>query len=72
MTITRNAVTSSNIHTIGHDSDTNTLHVAFKNGFNYEYEGVKPEQFDALMASESKGKHLNKHIIGQHKAKRSE
>lgn len=60
-------VKSSNIEAIGHDPVSQTLHVKFKNGSHYTYEGVSAEKHNALDKAESVGKHLNAHIIGKHK-----
>lgn len=67
MTVTHTPVSSSNIHTIGYDPDRKELHVAFKGSGSYIYHGVSPEQHQALMEADSKGKHLNKFIAGKHK-----
>lgn len=66
MTIKPTPVTSSNIHTIGYDPETKKLHVAFKGSGTYVYDGVSPEHHAALMASDSKGKYLAKHVIGRY------
>lgn len=70
MTVRHTPVISSYIHTIGYDADRKELHVAFKGSGSYVYHGVSPEQHQALMAADSKGKHLNKFIVGKHKSMR--
>ena len=67
MTVSPIPVISSNIHTIGYDPETKQLHVAFKGSGTYIYHDVSPETHAALMASESKGQHLSKFIVGKHK-----
>lgn len=64
--MTLQPVDSSNIRAIGHDPTTNTLRVQFKNGKSYDYAGVPPSAHAALMASDSKGQHLHKHIKSSH------
>jgi len=49
-------VESSSIKAIGHDGDT--MHVTFKNGATYVYEGVKAHVFDGLHSAKSIGKHF--------------
>ena len=60
----RQPVKSSNIASIGHDSDTNTLEVAFLNGSVYQYSNVPTNIFNALMAASSHGTYLNANIKG--------
>lgn len=50
-------VKSSMIESLAHEGTT--LHVKFKGGAVYEYQGVTPGQFHALKNSASVGKHLN-------------
>ncbi len=57
----REAVTSSNIVSIGYEDATETLEVEFKNAV-YQYYNVPRPIFDQLMESESKGKFLNAYI----------
>lgn len=49
-------VKSSNIKSIGHDPETNKLHVEFNSGKVFEYDGVTAEDHSSLMACESIGK----------------
>ena len=55
-------VNSSNIAAIGHDPEASQLHVAFKNGGTYVYDGVSPDQHKALIEADSIGSHLHKHF----------
>lgn len=60
-------VESSTVEAIGHDPETNTLHVQFKGtDETYRYSNVSTEKHRELMASPSKGRHLAKHIKGVH------
>lgn len=49
-------VQSSNIAAIGHEGTT--MHVRFKNGGTYVYEGITAEGFGKLKEAKSCGKHL--------------
>jgi KTSC domain-containing protein len=64
MTIEMVPVESSNLLAVGYDEPTATLYVAFKGGTLYAYDGVPPAAHTALMAAESKGKHLNAAVKG--------
>jgi len=60
-------VESSQIHAIGHDPETNTLAIRFKNWKGevtslYHYANVTPEDFREFLCAESKGKHFGKNI----------
>lgn len=55
-------VSSSNLSEIGYDEATKNLRVKFKSGQLYEYEGIKPEQYNSLLNSKSLGKHFNQNI----------
>lgn len=57
----REAVTSSNIVSIGYDPATETLEVEFKRGV-YQYYNVPESIYQQMMASESKGKFLSVYI----------
>lgn len=68
MTVQMIPVQSSNITHIGHDETG--LHVHFKGGGKYRYPTVTAAEHQALMAAESKGKHLRANIVGKHKPER--
>lgn len=60
-------VESSQIHSIGHEPETKTLAVRFKNWKGevkglYHYQNVTTEDFEAFKNAESKGKHFGLHI----------
>jgi len=66
-TITMTPVESSQIHSIGHDAETNTLAVRFKNSKGvpsslYHYDNFTAEDFAAFSGAESVGSHFYKHI----------
>lgn len=58
----RTPVSSSNIVSIGYDSDTMTLEIEFKGGSVYQYQGVPEAEFVTFMAAPSKGQHFHAHI----------
>jgi len=65
--IAMDSVESSQIHSIGHDADSNTLAVRFKNKAGtpaalYHYSNVTVEDFSAFKGAESIGSHFYKHI----------
>ena len=62
MITVRTVDTSSNIISIGYDSDTLELRVMFGNGGVYSYEGVPLDAYERLLKAQSKGQHLHKHI----------
>jgi hypothetical protein len=64
--VKRRHVFSSNIRSVGYDPQTAVLEVKFHNNRVYQYLDVPPEEFDALMAAESKGRFLNRVIKPQH------
>jgi len=59
-------VTSRMFSEIGHDAATSTLGLRFKKGGEYHYHVFSAAKHQALMASESKGKHFRAHILDQH------
>jgi hypothetical protein len=63
-------VKSSNVEAIGHNPHTLELHVRFKNGGHYVYQGVLPEHHLTLLQAESIGKHIAAHIKGKYNHRR--
>jgi len=55
-------VTSSNVRSIGYDSDSQTLEVEFNDGSVYQYYGVPDNEHEGIMNADSKGKYLNSEI----------
>ena len=60
--MTRTPVTSSQLKSVGHDPATNKMHIEFKNGVVYEYDGVSTADHQALVGAASVGQHFNKHV----------
>jgi hypothetical protein len=57
----RTPVTSSNVVSIGYDSQAETLEVEFKSGV-YQYYNVPQSIYDQMMVADSIGKFLNVYI----------
>lgn len=63
-------VQSSQIHSIGHDPDTNTLAIRFTKGYGdnrgpgslYHYQNFTAADFEAFKGAESLGKHFGGYI----------
>jgi len=63
-------VESSQIHSIGHDPETNTLAIRFYRGWGrdrrpgatYHYRNATRADFEALRDAESIGRHFGQHI----------
>lgn len=62
----RTPVTSSNINSIGYETETSTLEVEFLKGSVYQYHGVPESEYQALMQAGSKGSYLADHIKGNY------
>ncbi|MDE9537282.1 KTSC domain-containing protein [Xenorhabdus bovienii] len=55
-------VSSSNLLSVGYDSTTLTLEIAFHNGGIYQYDGVPANVHQGLMSAPSKGKYFHQYI----------
>jgi hypothetical protein len=62
----RQHVSSSNVHSIGYDKDTQILEVEYNNGGIYEYSDVPASEYEALMLASSVGSYLHTHIKGKY------
>ena len=58
----RTPVTSSNIRSIGYDTDSQILEIEFNNGGVYEYSGVPEYEHSALMNADTKGSYFSANI----------
>ena len=65
------SVDSSNVDALKYDAQGGNLHVRFKNGAEYIYEGVDPESVEALYHASSVGRELNENIIGSYPHRRA-
>ena len=59
----RTDVESSNVKSIGFDRESGTLEVQYLNGLIYQYPDTKADDYAALMAAQSKGRHLHQHFV---------
>ncbi len=62
----REPVSSSNLVSVGYDSESRTLEVEFKAGATYQYSGVPEAVHAGLMAASSHGAYLNQHVKGRY------
>ncbi len=53
---------SSVLAAASYSSDEHVLYLQFHSGETYQYFGFQPEQYRDLLAAESKGTYLNRHI----------
>jgi len=58
----RESVDSSNIKSVGYDSEASILEVEFKRGAIYQYAGVPSSVYEELMSAKSAGKYFAAHI----------
>jgi hypothetical protein len=58
----RTSVSSSNLRSIGYDSATNTLEIAFHGGRVYQYFNVPKSVYHGLMNAASHGKYHHRRI----------
>jgi hypothetical protein len=58
-------VDSSHVHSIGHDAQTNMMHVKFKNGALYEYHNVSADEHHKIRHAGSVGAALKQHTAGK-------
>lgn len=61
----RQVVSSEIILSVGYDSSESVLEVEFRNRWVYRYEGVPAAVYQALMAAQSHGKYLKRHVVDQ-------
>jgi hypothetical protein len=65
------AVKSSAIAAIGHDAETNTLHVRFHSGGTYQYPDVSAAEHAAFANAPSIGRHFAQHILSKGQSRRT-
>ena len=63
----RDAVSSSNIASIGYEKKSSTLEVEFNNGAVYQYFDVPEAVYNDLMGAGSKGEYLARTIKGAYR-----
>lgn len=59
-------VYSSNVRAVGHDPETNEMHVEWKSGKTSIYEGVSAEKAEDIRTSWSVGQAINTLVKDQH------
>lgn len=57
-------VESSNVESVGYDPDTQEMHVRYRNGQLYKYEGVPEEVHQTVIGSDSIGTELHRSVKG--------
>lgn len=62
----RYTVASSNVKSVGYDSQSQTLEVEFVSGTIYQYYGVPENIYEHMMKEESKGRFMNIYIKNQY------
>lgn len=67
----RTPVISSNVASIGYDTNTMMLEVEFTNGSVYQYFDVPETEYEALISASSVGKYLNQNIKARYRYARS-
>jgi len=68
----RTPVQSSNISSIGYDSNSEILEVEFNNGSIYEYYGVPENIYSELMSSGSHGTYLAANVKKHYQYQRTQ
>lgn len=58
----RQAVSSSNLKSVGYDPCLRVLEIEFLRGGVYQYSGVPQHVFDGLMSASSKGQYFHSHV----------
>ena len=64
--VDRQPVKSSNVKSVGHDPDTNTLSVEFRDGSIYYYHDVPKDIHESLVSSKSIGGYIHANIKGKY------
>lgn len=62
----REYVESSNLRSVGYDSNTSTLEVEFTSGAIWQYFDVLESSYYEMKSASSVGKYFNANIRGQH------
>lgn len=66
----RTPVKSSNIASVGYETDSQTLEIEFNNGTVYQYFDVNEQVFNELKGASSVGGYLASHIKGVYRYSR--
>lgn len=65
--VERTPVTSSNVKSVGHNPDDNTLAIEYKDGSVYHYHDVPKDVHEQLVSSKSVGGFIYSSIKGVYK-----
>ena len=65
--IDRTPVSSSNVKSVGFDSDTGTLAIEFSDGSIYHYADCSKDHYNNLLAAKSVGSYIHNNIKGVYK-----
>ena len=65
--IDRAPVSSSNVKSVGHDPETNTLAVEFRDGSIYHYHDVPKDVHASLISAKSVGGYIHSNLKGIYK-----
>jgi hypothetical protein len=68
--VDRIPVSSTNLRSVGYDSEALLLEIEFLDGAVYQYFSVPPAVYQDLMAAESKGSFLAKHVRNRYRYRR--
>lgn len=66
----RQPVSSSNIHSVGYEAESQTLEVEFHHGGIYRYANVPENVYQGLMQAGSIGSYFNRNIRDQYPTRR--
>ena len=55
-------LSSSNLQSVGYDSETGILEIEFKTGSIYQYSGVPTDEYLSMMNAPSQGRYFNANI----------
>lgn len=66
----RQRVNSTNLVSVGYDSASQILEIEFKDRAVYQYLGVPPGEYTALMGASSHGSYLERRIKGRYRYSR--
>ena len=59
----RTKIESSNVASVGFDRASGLLEVEYHSGKIYHYPDTSADEYAALLAAESKGRHLQRHFV---------
>jgi len=66
----REHVRSSNLHSVGYDSEAEALEIEFHSGSVYRYSSVPSHVYEGLMTAASKGTYFNERIKDRYRCRR--